>query len=361
MVAVMTVIPDDPRAQEPEARPTSPEEAVLQEAESVLEQASPQDESSMDLLDARRRMVLVHAHPDDETINNGVTMAGYAAAGVHVTLVTCTLGEEGEVLAPGLEHLAADKDDALGQHRVGELAAAMEALGVEDFRFLGAPGRYRDSGMMGLPTNDRADCFWQADLDEAAGHLVRVIREVRPQVLVTYDENGGYGHPDHIQAHRVAMRGVELARDAVFGEGPAWDVAKVYWCALPLSWWRQSLRALRDAGDTTTFEGLDPDGELPFGVPDEAVTAVIDGSEHVEAKLAAMRAHATQIAVDGPFFALSNNLGNQVWGREAYTRVGGDGRPTAATSGSSRTTADVGGADALDADGHETDLFAGVD
>jgi N-acetyl-1-D-myo-inositol-2-amino-2-deoxy-alpha-D-glucopyranoside deacetylase len=285
-------------------------------------------------------MLLVHAHPDDETINNGVTMAKYAAAGAHVTLVTCTLGEEGEVLVPGLAHLAADKDDALGQHRIGELATAMEALGVEDFRFLGGPGRYRDSGMMGLPTNDRPDSFWQADLDEAAGHLVPVIREVRPQVVITYDENGGYGHPDHIQAHRVAMRAVELAADPGVGDDAPWDVAKVYWCALPLSWWRQSLRALRAAGDTTTFEGLDPEGDLPFGVPDDVITAVVDGADLVDAKLAAMRAHATQIAVDGPFFALSNNLGNEVWSREAYTLV----RGKAGTSDNA----------------HEDDLFAGL-
>jgi N-acetyl-1-D-myo-inositol-2-amino-2-deoxy-alpha-D-glucopyranoside deacetylase len=342
----MTTIPEDPRPLEPEARPTSPEEAVLHEAESVLEQAAPAEEASMDLLDARRRMLLVHAHPDDETINNGVTMAKYVGAGAHVTLVTCTLGEEGEVLVPGLAHLAADKDDALGQHRIGELATAMEALGVEDFRFLGGPGRYRDSGMMGLPTNDRPECFWQADLDEAAGFLVEVIREVRPQVVITYDENGGYGHPDHIQAHRVAMRAVELAADPSVGSGTPWEVAKVYWCALPLSWWRQSLRALRAAGDTTTFEGLDPEGDLPFGVPDDVITAVVDEPDLVDAKLAAMRAHATQIAVDGPFFALSNNLGNEVWSREAYTLV--RGKPGPADS------AELGGA-------LEGDLFAGLD
>ena len=167
----------------------------------------------MRALDSDRRLLLVHAHPDDETIGNGATMAHYAAEGAHVTLVTCTLGEEGEVLVPELAHLAADQDDQLGRHRVGELATAMEALGVRDHRFLGGPGRYRDSGMMGLPTNDRPDAFWQADLDEAAALLVEVIREVRPQVLVTYDENGGYGHPDHIQAHRVAMRAAELAAD----------------------------------------------------------------------------------------------------------------------------------------------------
>lgn len=338
----MTTTPEGPLAGEPETRPSTPEEAVLREAGTVLEQAEPQGEQSMGVLDSDRRLLFVHAHPDDETINNGVTMAKYAAEGAHVTLVTCTLGEEGEVLVPELAHLAADQDDQLGPHRIGELATAMEALGVTDSRFLGGPGRYRDSGMMGLPANDRPNCFWRADVDEAAGHLVAVIRETRPQVLVTYDENGGYGHPDHIQAHRVAMRAVDLAADADFGTGVPWQVSKVYWCAVPLSWWRQSLRSLRESGDTSTFEGLDPEGELPFGTPDELVTTVIEAPEHVEGKLAAMRAHATQITVDGPFFALSNNLGNEVWSREAYqlVRATVDHRPSA--------------------DDPETDLFAGV-
>ena len=341
----MTTTPDGPLAEEPEARPTTPEEAVLREAESVLEQASPSAEESMEVLDAGRRLLLVHAHPDDETIGNGVTMARYAADGAHVTLVTCTLGEEGEVLVPELAHLAADRDDELGRHRVGELAAAMEALGVRDHRFLGGAGRFRDSGMMGLPTNDRPDCFWQADLDEAAALLVQVIREVRPQVLITYDDDGGYGHPDHIQAHRVAMRGAELAADPDHGTGAPWQVQRVYWNAIPESVLREGIRAVREAGDDTFFEGMDPDtDEMPsFVLPDDMVTAKIDGMDHVDAKMAAMRAHATQITVDGPFFALSNNLGNKVWGVEYYRLV--QGQP-----GTER-----------DADGRETDLFSGLD
>ena len=148
-----------------------------------------------------RSLLLVHAHPDDETINNGATMAKYVSEGVRVTLVTCTRGEEGEVLVPLLSDLASTKSDQLGKHREGELANAMAALGVTDFRFLGAPDRlWRDSGMMGTEPNNRSDVFWQAGLDDAAANLVEIIREIRPQVLVTYDEFGGYGHPDHIQA-----------------------------------------------------------------------------------------------------------------------------------------------------------------
>ena len=175
-----------------------------------------------------RSLLLVHAHPDDETINNGATMAKYVSEGVRVTLVTCTRGEEGEVLIPELADLASSKNDQLGKHREVELADAMAALGVKDFRFLGAPERkWRDSGMMGTEANNRSDVFWQAGLDDAASYLVKIIREVKPQVLVTYDEFGGYGHPDHIQAHRVAMRAAELASDSNFGIGEPWEISKI--------------------------------------------------------------------------------------------------------------------------------------
>ncbi len=180
-----------------------------------------------------RRLLLVHAHPDDESINNGATMAKYAAEGAHVTLVTCTLGERGEVIPPALRQLSGT---ALAEERERELTAAMKALGVLDHRLLGGPGRYRDSGMMGTPDNDDPACFWRADVDEAAAHLVEVIRETRPQVLITYDPDGGYGHPDHIQAHRVAMRAAELAADA--GQ----SIAKVYWNRAPGPSWKTASR-----------------------------------------------------------------------------------------------------------------------
>ena len=296
------------------------------------------------MVDANDRLLLVHAHPDDESISNGATMAKYASAGAHVALVTCTLGEEGEVLVDELAHLAADKDDRLGEYRVGELAAAMAALGVADYRFLGGAGRYRDSGMMGDPANDRPDCFWRVPVDEAAAHLVQTIREVRPQVLVTYDENGGYGHPDHIQAHRVAMRAVERAAipDDRPDLGEPWQVAKVYWNAVADSSIRRAILALQDAGDTTTFQGIDPKGDIPYAVPDELVTTEIDGADYAEAKMAALRAHATQIKVDGPFFALSNNLGSEVMAHEQYRLVHGRRGPGTGEAG------------------RESDLFAGL-
>ena len=292
---------------------------------------------------ADRRILLVHAHPDDETIGNGATMAKYAAAGVHVTLVTCTLGEEGEIILDDHAHHAADQNDTLGQHRAIELANAMAELGVADHRQLGEPGKYRDSGMMGTADNDDPTCFWRADLLAATADLVAVIREVRPQVLVTYDDFGGYGHPDHVQAHRVAMYAAVLAAAPSYRPdlGPAWEIAKIYWTAFPKSFIRQGIESLRAAGETTGFAAMDPD-DIPFGVDDELVTTAVNAEDFFEQKMAAMRAHATQISVEDGFFALSNNLGSKALGIEFYRLVRGQ----------------VAGE--LDADGRETDLFAGV-
>jgi N-acetyl-1-D-myo-inositol-2-amino-2-deoxy-alpha-D-glucopyranoside deacetylase len=254
------------------------------------------------------RVLLVHAHPDDETINNGATMALYAALGAQVTLVTCTRGEEGEVLTPELSHLASAVTDGLGEHRETELANAMKALGVNDFRFLGAGEvKYRDSGMMGTPP------------------------EIKPQVLITYDEIGGYGHPDHIQAHRVAMRASEKSK---------WQIQKIYWNTMPKSVLAESMSKMKELG--SDFFGADNVDDLPFAKDDVFVTTLIDGNSYVDAKMEAMKAHHTQISLDGPFFALSNNLGLQVWGHEYYTLVKGEkGAP-------------------FDLNGRESDLFAGV-
>ena len=229
-----------------------------------------------------RRLLLVHAHPDDESIGTGATIAKYAAEGARVTLVTCTLGEHGEVIPPSLAHLAAESEDRLGEYRIGELAAACAELGVTDHRFLGGPGRWRDSGMMGADANDDPRCFWRADVSQAADALLAVIRDVRPQVLVTYDANGFYGHPDHIQAHRVACRAFQHATDL--------GLTKFYATAGPES---------------------------------DGITTEIDATAYLEAKLAAMRAHATQIAVDAPFFALSNQVRHEARGVEYYTLLAG--------------------------------------
>lgn len=282
-----------------------------------------------------KRLLLVHAHPDDETIGNGVTIAKYATAGAQVTLVTCTRGEEGEVLVSDLANLASDKDDKLGEQRIIELTNAMNELGIKDFRFLGAPDKkWRDSGMMGTPQNDRSDVFWQTDLDEASLELVKIILEIKPQVLITYDEFGGYGHPDHIKAHRVAMRAAELAADQ------GWQISKIYWNTMPRSVIQMGIEKMKEVG--SDFFGAESVDDLPFAKPDELVTTVVNAPEFVPQKLAAMKAHATQISVDGPFFALSNNLGLSVWGDEYYTLAKG----VAAAP--------------FDEKGRELDIFAGV-
>ncbi|MET9439187.1 N-acetyl-1-D-myo-inositol-2-amino-2-deoxy-alpha-D-glucopyranoside deacetylase [Streptomyces sp. NPDC006610] len=278
-----------------------------------------------------RRLLLVHAHPDDESINNGATMAKYAAEGARVTLVTCTLGERGEVIPPELAHLSGP---ALGEHRLRELAAAMRELGVTDFRQLGGPGRYADSGMMGLADNDDPHCLWQADVEEAAALLAEVIREVRPQVMVAYDPDGGYGHPDHIQAHRIAMRAAELAADA------GCPVAKVYWNRVPRTVAEAAFARLREDLPGLPFAAAASVGDVPGVVEDELITTGIDAGPYYAAKVAAMRAHATQIEVAEPYFALSNELAQPVFRTEYYQLVRGEG----------------GGR----GDERETDLFAGI-
>jgi N-acetyl-1-D-myo-inositol-2-amino-2-deoxy-alpha-D-glucopyranoside deacetylase len=297
-----------------------------------------------------RRLLLVHAHPDDESIGTGATMAKYVAEGAGVTVITCTGGERGEILVPELTHLAHDQEDKLAEHRRGELAEAMKALGVTDHRFLGGFGRYSDSGMVWHPDGHAVvgddvpdNAFWNADLTEAATLLAAVIREVRPQVMVTYDQFGHYGHPDHIQAHRVATYAAHLAAVTTYRTdlGEPWEIAKIYWISRSESSWRRGLRALRDAGDTTTFEGMDPDGPLPMATPDSDLAAEIDASEYAELKKAALLAHRTQIEVDGRFFALSNHLGDEVLGVEWYRIAKGQ-------------RGDLG------PKGLETDLFAGL-
>jgi len=283
----------------------------------------------------QKSLLLVHAHPDDETINNGITMTKYAREGTKVTLVTCTRGEEGEVLIESLANLASSRDDKLGEHREVELKNAMQHLGIEDHRFLGAPNKkWRDSGMIGTTQNERSDVFWQANLEEAAQELVKVILETKPQVLITYDEFGGYGHPDHIKANQVAMKAAEMAATQ------GWAISKIYWNTMPRSVIQNGIEKMKEIG--SSFFGAESADDLPFAKPDELVTTVIRASEYVPQKLEAMKAHATQISVDGPFFALSNNLGLSVWGDEYYTLVKGQK------------------SEPFDSDGREIDLFSGI-
>jgi N-acetyl-1-D-myo-inositol-2-amino-2-deoxy-alpha-D-glucopyranoside deacetylase len=315
-------------------------------------------------------MLFVHAHPDDETINNGATMARYVAEGARVSLLTCTRGEQGEVIPARLAHLSGSgsglgSGDRLGDHRVGELATAMAALGVTDHRFLGdphSPGRravlaaknggtvYRDSGMAYapdggvIPSPDPPDgAFAFADLEIAAGQTASLIRELRPQVVVGYEPGGGYGHPDHIQAHLLMMRAVERATLAAVDGRPGWTVPKVYWVVQPESLARATFGMLARA-EGANYRGPDPAGTMPsMVVPDDQVSTAIDATSFTPEKIAALRAHETQLSVspDGGFFALSNGARLPVMGVEFYHLVRGQ------QSG------------ARDDVGRETDLFAG--
>lgn len=235
------------------------------------------------------RLLLVHAHPDDESLYTGGTIARYAADGVEVHLVTCTLGEEGEVIPPELQLLDVEHADQLGGYRHGELAAACRALGVEKQWYLGGVGRWRDSGMAGSAAAEKPRAFVRGAIDEQAAQLRAIIDHVRPQVLVCYDADGAYGHPDHIRSHAVA-------RAAAAG------VDRVFHVIAPVTPFAAALKAL--PAEPFTVPALD---EIPT-VPDDRVHTVIDIAGFQSRKLAALREHATQVAVDGSVYALSNGI-----------------------------------------------------
>jgi N-acetyl-1-D-myo-inositol-2-amino-2-deoxy-alpha-D-glucopyranoside deacetylase len=287
------------------------------------------------------RMLFVHAHPDDESLNNGATIAHYAARGAQVHVVTCTLGEEGEVIGDRWAELAVDHADQLGGYRVGELTEALRALGISAPIYLGGAGRWRDSGMPGTATRSRQR-FIDADEHEAVGALVAIIREQRPHVVVTYDPMGGYGHPDHVQTHTVTTAAVAAAGTADY-PGEPWTVPKLYWTVLARSAFKTAYDAL-DGDDLRREWRMPPLEELPFGYSDEDIDAVVEaGPEACAAKAAALAAHATQVIVGptGRVCALSNNLAMPVLGHEHYVLA-------------------VGSAGDRDERGWETDLLAGL-
>lgn len=284
------------------------------------------------------RLLFVHAHPDDEALTTGATIAHYAARGAQVQVVTCTLGEEGEVIGERWAHLAVDEADQLGGFRIGELTAALNALGIGEPIFLGGAGRWRDSGMDGTPARHRQR-FIDADPREAVGALVAIIRELRPHVVVTYDADGGYGHPDHIHAHDVTMAAVAASGSADY-PGEPWTVPKMYWTVIAKSAMAAGLDAIEDVPQDWIRVSID---DVPFGCPDDAIDAVIEVAEQLPAKVAALRAHATQVTVaaDGRSCALSNNIALPIGAIEHYILAAG-------------TPGD------RDGRGWETDLLAGL-
>ncbi len=272
-------------------------------------------------LSAAPRLLLVHAHPDDESLWTGGTIARYAAAGVQVTLVTCTLGEEGEIIPESLRELGVEHADQLGGYRIGELRSACAALGVSDHRWLGGPGRWRDSGMVGVAANAHPRAFAGGDRQEQAGALAAVLDEVRPQVVVTYGPDGGYGHPDHIRAHDVTM-----AACAQVG-----TVARIFHAVTSRRATEDGVAALARIEDLPYR--LPAPNELP--VTDDAhITTTVAITDVLSDKLRALRAHATQISVwqagDGAHcYALSNGIAQPIPAAEFYVLAAGpDGADT---------------------------------
>jgi N-acetyl-1-D-myo-inositol-2-amino-2-deoxy-alpha-D-glucopyranoside deacetylase len=284
------------------------------------------------------RLLFVHAHPDDETLTTGATIAHYVSRGAQVRVVTCTLGEEGEVIGERWAHLAVDQSDQLGGYRIGELTSALNELGIAEPVFLGGAGRWRDSGMEGTPPR-RTKRFIDADPREAVGALVAIIRELRPHVVVTYDANGGYGHPDHIHAHEVTVAAVAASAGDEY-PGEPWIVPKMYWTVMATSAIAVGLEALGDVPPHWRQVSID---EVSFGYPDDAIDAVMEVSDQLPAKIAALRAHATQVTVapDGRSCALSNDMALPIGAAEYYVLAAG-------TSGE------------RDVRGWETDLLAGL-
>ncbi|GBG39516.1 N-acetyl-1-D-myo-inositol-2-amino-2-deoxy-alpha-D-glucopyranoside deacetylase [Mycobacterium montefiorense] len=289
------------------------------------------------------RLLFVHAHPDDESLSNGATIAYYAARGAQVSVVTCTLGEEGEVIGDRWAELAVDRADQLGGYRIGELTAALRALGIGAPIYLGGAGRWRDSGMAGTDNKRRRERFVDADEREAVGELVAIMRGLRPHVVVTYDPNGGYGHPDHIRAHTVTTAAVEAAGGADY-PGEPWTVPKFYWTVLAVNAFLTGWHAL-DRDDLLPGWTIPPQEEFDVGYPDESIDAVVaTPPDALAAKVAALGAHATQVVVGptGRACALSNNMALPILGDEHYVLV-------------------AGSAGDRDGRGWETDLLAGLD
>jgi N-acetyl-1-D-myo-inositol-2-amino-2-deoxy-alpha-D-glucopyranoside deacetylase len=281
-------------------------------------------------------LLLVHAHPDDEAFATAGLIARAVAEGYRVDLVTCTGGEEGEIHDPTLDH--AEAQPRLAEIREAELRCSLAALrgglsGVLELHLLG----YRDSGMMGTPSNDRPDAFWHADLDEAVGRVVDIIRRVRPAVMVTYDPNGNYGHPDHINAHRVAVGAWDAAADASRypAAGPPHAVAKLYEIAFNRDRWFALMGQMKarcidlpwdfDAAADDEPAAVGPAADEPaadepaaFGVAEADISTTVDVAAYAAQKRACMDCHKTQRQDLGWLLDLPDDLAAQAISPEFF-------------------------------------------
>jgi mycothiol conjugate amidase Mca len=263
------------------------------------------------MTDKQPTIMAVHAHPDDESTSTGGILARYAAQGVRTVVVTCTGGELGEIADPALA-----SPENLAEVRRQELHAAARILSISQVHMLG----YRDSGMAGEPENQDPSSFWSADFDEATRRLVEIVRRERPDILVTYDENGFYGHPDHIQANRVTAAAWDAAGDRRrypdLGLEP-WSPLKLYYTAVPRSNWRRFPERLRAAG----IDLPEQDGERDWGTPDELITTWLDVGEWVARKREALLAHRTQMGANVIFSFMPPWLFDELFGTESFVRV----------------------------------------
>jgi N-acetyl-1-D-myo-inositol-2-amino-2-deoxy-alpha-D-glucopyranoside deacetylase len=260
--------------------------------------------------------MVVHAHPDDEVIGTGGVLARYSDEGIRTVLVTATLGEEGEIVDPELN--TPEIKARLAAVRREELQRAIAILGVTDLEILG----YRDSGMVGTESNEHPESFNKADLDEATGQLVQLVRAYRPQVLISYNEYGGYGHPDHIAAHKITVAAFAAAGDAARypQAGVPWAPAKLYYTNSPRRQLQNAWAQMHERGLKTPLDN--PDFDISrFTVPDDQITTVIEIGGYLQRKLDALREHRTQIAVDGVFLAIPEDIRRLVFGKEYFTRV----------------------------------------
>jgi N-acetyl-1-D-myo-inositol-2-amino-2-deoxy-alpha-D-glucopyranoside deacetylase len=274
-------------------------------------------------MNAQRALLAVHAHPDDECISMGGALARYAADGVRTILITCTDGAVGEISDPALA-----TPDNLAEVRSRELDASVGILKIARLVKLG----YRDSGMAGTPDNEHPESFAQANLAEAVERVVRVIREERPQIVVTYDENGGYGHPDHIRSHLVGVAAFHAAGDPTEfpNAGPAWSPDKLYYVVTPQSAVARFAALIEESGLDSPWATRSAEGtaDLPrFGVDDERVTTRLDVSDYISVKRASMLAHRTQLGADMWFLKLPEGLFARMFATEFFECVSGPVAP----------------------------------
>jgi mycothiol conjugate amidase Mca len=258
-------------------------------------------------------LLAVHAHADDETITMGGTLAHYAAGGVRTANVCCTDGRLATIVDP--EMVEEEVRPRLGEVRHAELKAACDILGVGELHWLG----YHDSGMEGSETNADPQSFWMTPLDSIVERLVGIIREFRPDVVVTYDAFGAYGHPDHVQAHRATLLAVEAAQHPkVYPEvGKPWRVSKLYYTAFARSSVLKIIELARKAGVESPF-GENRDGQ-EFGTPDELITARIDCGDFMEVKRRALVAHRSQISADFPLMKMPVAMVREHFPHEHYS------------------------------------------